>query len=453
VNTRATSVLIAAIIIAALRGPARAADDEPTLRKISIDATITVGALRPFSGVQATGRADGTAFYKAARIDLVRMDAALGPGADAIFPDMGADPDNPKSYNFGPTDRMIGSIKTAGAEPLLRMAQPSVADTSLDLEKYAQIARHMALHYDKGWAKGFKYAIRYWEIGNEPDSKRSGSGTPQDYYAFYDKITRAIESADGAALVGGPALAKPLLAGAYRENFIDIVRNNRTALDFFSWHCFAVDSNDPFVFVAIARELRRVLDAHGFGSTKNILDDWSADPADEDMSKAARAAFTASALIYMLGGPIDSQTMDAAAMPDEVAHALSAFGSLKNTPILIKTAGGDDSGFALVAGRSPDRRLMQILISNYQIAPKYLQPRGNWDTSLPERRALEYHDNAGYDAAINLPSSGKYRVKRYRIDDRSNFTLVEQSTQTGPSLHLQAALAPPGVELIVISAN
>jgi xylan 1,4-beta-xylosidase len=453
-SARATSLAIAAIIIAVLSGVARATDDEPSFRKISIDAAITVGALRPFSGVQAAAGADGTAFYKAARIDLVRVDAALGPGADAIFPDMGADTDDPKSYNFGPTDRVIGSIKSAGAEPLLRITgEPSAADTPSDLEKYAQIARHMALHYNKGWGKGFKYAVRYWEIWNEPDSKRSWGGAPLDYYVLYDKMARAIQSADDDALVGGPALAKPLLAGAYRENFIDVVRANRLPLDFFSWHFFAVDSNDPFVFVSIARELRRVLDAHGSGSTKNILEEWNVDPATEDMSNAARASFAASALIYMLGGPIDAQTVDARGMPDEVAHALSAFGSLKSTPILIKTVGGDDAGFALAAGRSPDRRLVKILISNYQIAPKYLQPRDNWDTSLPERRSVQYHDNAGYDAEINLPSSGKYKIKRYRIDERSNFTLVDQSIQTGPSVHLRASLPPPGVELIVIGAN
>ena len=72
---------------------------------------------------------------------------------------------------------------------------------------------------------------------------------------------------------------------------------------------------------------------------------------------------------------------------------------------------------------------------------------------LPERRTLQYHDNGGYDATINLPTPGKYRVKRYRINDSSNFALVDQSTQIGPSIHLQAALPPPGVELIVISTN
>ena len=113
----------------------------------------------------------------------------------------------------------------------------------------------------------------------------------------------------------------------------------------------------------------------------------------------------------------------------------------------------DHAGFAVAAGRSADRRVVQILISNYQIAAKYLRPRDNWDTTLPERRTLQYHDNGGYDATINLSGAGKYQVKRYRISESSNFALVDQSLQIGPSIHLQAALPPPGVELIVITAN
>jgi xylan 1,4-beta-xylosidase len=451
---------LAALMIGAL--PCHA-DDLP-LRQITVDSTVTVGALRPLSGIQAATDVDGTALYKAARIDLVRIDDMQGAvDTDAIFPDMSADVDNAKSYNFGATDRLVASIKSAGAEPLFRIGRSRGADASppSDSERYAQIARHIVLHYNQGWDKGFRYAIRYWEVWNEADSKLFWTGSPQEYYALYDKVARAIQSADPSALVGGPAISKPLIAGAYREKFVDFVRFNRLPLDFFSWHFFAVDSNDPYTFATVARELRRVLDAHGLGSTRNVLDAWNADPAERDMSKAARASFAASALIYMLGGPIDAQTYYRAdaellgnkGMPDEVGHALSAFGALKSTPVLIRTAGGDESGFAVAAGRSRDSRLVQVLISNYQIAAKYLQPRDNWDTSLPERRALQYHDNAGYDATINLPASGKYQVKRYRINDSSNFALVDQSTQLGPSIHLQAALPPPGVELIVITAN
>ena len=439
------------------------ADDLP-LRQISIDATVTVGALRPLSGIQAAADLDGTALYKAARIDLIRPDdvpASASP--ETIFPDMDADAENPKSYHFAPTDRLIASIMAAGAEPLFRIGSivGATADPPADIDKFAEIARHVVLHYNQGWNKGFRHAIRYWEIWNEPDSKLLWKGSPQDYYVLYGKTARAVRSADDSALIGGPALSKPLIAGAYREQFLDFVRVNRLPLDFFSWHFFTVDSNDPYAFVTIARELRSMLDARGLGSTRNVLDGWNVDPAEQDMSKAARASFTASALLYMLGGPIDAQSfyrVDAQLLgnrgvPDEVGHALSAFGALKSTPILVRTAGGDEAGFAVAAGRSADRRVVQILISNYQIAAKYLRPRDNWDTTLPERRTLQYHDNGGYDATINLPAACKYQVKRYRISESSNFALVDQSQQIGPSIHLQAALPPPGVELIVITAN
>jgi xylan 1,4-beta-xylosidase len=125
---------------------------------------------------------------------------------------------------------------------------------------------------------------------------------------------------------------------------------------------------------------------------------------------------------------------------------------LKSTPLLIRTTGGDDAGFAVVAGRSQNRRLVQVLLSNYQIAAKYLRPRDDWDTALPERRTLQYHDNGGYDATISVPA-GRYQVKRYRIDSSGSFALFDQSPQTGPSIHLQAVLPPPGVELIVIDAK
>jgi xylan 1,4-beta-xylosidase len=450
-------------------GAVRAWGDESAARQLSIDATVTIGALRPLNGVQAED-AQGAAFYRTAHVDLVRIPDATGAGdIDAIFPDLNADVDNPKSYNFGPTDRLVGSIKSSGAEPLFRIGRSANAagEPPADLDKWALIVRHVVLHYNAGWGRGFRYGIRYWEIWNAPDAKQFWSGTAAEYYRLYDKTARAIQAADPNALVGGPAISRPLIAGDYREKFIDFVRLNRLPLDFFSWHFYAVDSNDPYVFVTIARQLRTILDAHGFGSAKNVLDEWNADPtdpvdpADEDSRNAGQATFAASSLIYMLGGPIDAQTYHRAAASvrtgrgaaDAVGSALGAFGALKSTPLLIRSTGGDDSGFAVVAGRSKDNRLVQILISNYQVASKYLHPRDNWDTSLPERRTLQYSDNGGYDATVSLPAPGKYEVKRYRLSDSSSLALLDQHIESGPSIHLQSALPPPAVELIVISAK
>lgn len=443
---------------------AQAGAEDVAGRPISIDATVTVGALRALNGVQAEN-AQGAAFYRTAHVDLVRIPNGLAAGdIDAIFPEMSADAENPKSYNFAATDRLVESIRSGGAEPLFRIGRSAGAggEPPADLDKWGEVVRHVVLHYNAAWSRGFRYGIRYWEIWNAPDSKQSWSGSAADYYRLYDKTARAIQAADPAALVGGPAISKPLITGDYREKFIDFVRLNRLPLDFFSWHFYAVDSNDPYVFVTIAPQLRTILDARGFGSARNVLDEWNADPADGDLPDAARAAFAASSLIYMLGGPIDAQTYRRAAASvrsggsagDAVGSALGAFGALKSTPLLVRSSGGDDSGFAVVAGRSKDNRLVQILISNYQVASKYLGgPRDNWNTTLPERRTLQYSNNGGYDATVNLPTPGKYSVKRYRISDSSDFALVDQHIETGPSIRLQAALPPPGIELIVISAK
>jgi hypothetical protein len=457
----AMSVGLAAALIAV--GAASAWGDESAGRQISIDATVTVGALRPLNGLQAED-AESAAFYRTAHVDLVRIPDGAGAGdIDAIFPDMSADTENPKSYNFARTDRLVASIKSGGAEPLFRLGRSASAgaDPPADPDKWAQIVKHVVLHYNAGWGRGFRYGVRYWEIWNAPDSKQFWSGSPVEYYRLYEKTAQAIQAADPAALVGGPALSKPLIAGDYREKFIDFVRLNRLPLDFFSWHFYAVDSNDPYVFVTIARQLRIILDARGFGSAKNIVDEWNADPGEQDLSSAARAVFAASSLMYMLGGPVDAQSYHRATAPvgaasgaaEAVGSALGAFGALKSTPVLIRTTGGDDAGFAIVAGRSQDKRLVQILISNYQIAAKYLHPRDNWDTTLPERRTVQYAGNGGYDATVNLPGPGKYQVKRYRISGSSNLALLDQRIETGPSIRLQAALPPPALELIVISAK
>jgi xylan 1,4-beta-xylosidase len=490
-------------------GAARAgAEDGAALRTVTVDAGSTVGTLRPFSGIhgapaaefagdgnpgaEPSAKVDISEDYRAAGIDLIRTHDEFGPGdIDAhfgsaphmpvsipasrnefiIFPDMTADPNEAASYHFEATDRLIASIKSVGAEPLFRVgrsigAQP---DPPVDLDKYAQIVRHIVLHYNKGWDKGFQHGIRYWEIWNEPDFRVFWTGTPKLYYSLYEKSARAIKAADGAALVGGPTISKPLDATPYREAFFDFVNTHHVPLDFFSWHLYTMDSNDAHDFVAIAGQLRKILDTHGLSATKIFLDEWNADLFDRDMSTATRAAFAASSVIYMLGGPIDKQAFyrgDTSfrhpnAEPDAVGHALIALGSLKKTPDLVKASGGDDAGFAVAAGRSKDKRTVQVLISNYQIAPKYLGPRPNgdmlhipniMDITLSPRRSLTYHDNGGYDLTVTMPDSGRHEVTRYRITEASNFTVVDRSVQSGPMVHLKAALPPPGIEFIVITA-
>ena len=210
-------------MISAPAAPARISAGD--LRKITVDAGAPVGHLRSLQGVNgapAPGahkpenfkfggwnmpeRVDVSTGYRMARIDLVRTHDAYGPTdidakfetADApggglisahrdifnIFPDPDADANDPRSYNFGPTDQIIASIRKVGAQVMFRLGRSEGADAHppKDFDKYAAIARHIVMHYNRGWAKGFHYHIRYWEIWNEPDlGKVFWAGTAQQY--------------------------------------------------------------------------------------------------------------------------------------------------------------------------------------------------------------------------------------------------------------------------------
>jgi hypothetical protein len=484
------------------------------LRKITVDASMPVGHLRSLQGVNgapAPGahkpenfkfggwnmpeHVDVSAGYRMARIDLVRTHDAYGPAdIDAkfesaaapggglisarrdlfdIFPDPDADANDPRSYNFAPTDQIIASIQKVGAEVMFRLGRSEGADAQppKDFDKYAAIAKHVVLHYNCGWAKGFHYRIRYWEIWNEPDlGKVFWAGTAQQYFELYGKLARAVKSADAHALVGGPAIARPNDDTPYRDAFLEYVRTERLPLDFYSWHWYATDSDDPLDFIRISKDLRARLDKHGFSRTRSMVTEWNYGLLDPMPTAMQRASFITAALIYMQDAPIDAATLYRAdsvfgadgATPDKTGQALIALGRLKDTPLRLRVKGADLNGFAVEAVRSADGRTVQILLSNYQIPREFLGPRATddvlhvppaFDVRLLARRSIAYRNNSGYDLTIDhLPANRRYSVERCRISASHDFTSLGTTIHSSAPLRLQDELPPPGVELVTIRA-
>jgi xylan 1,4-beta-xylosidase len=479
------------------------------LRKVVVDAGSSAGTLRSLQGVNGAplpnvhkpldftfggwnmpGEIDATEGYRRARIDLVRTHDSYGPGdidsrfgpcsgmpdvmawahrdVLSMFPDPNADPGDPKSYHFAPTDQLIASIKSVGAEVMFRLGRSecSNVDPPADFDRYAAVVKHIVMHYNQGWANGFRHGIRYWEVWNEPDlSTLFWGGTPDQYFELYARIARAVKEADPEVLVGGPALAKPNNAMPYRDGFLEYVRARQLPLDFYSWHWYATDFNDPLDVVRIGRDVRALLDAHGFTKTLSVLNEWNyglMEPWPHDLQ---RAGFIASTLIYMQDAPIDVSALYRAdnvfgkdgATPDKVRQMLIAFGRMKDTPARLQAEGADLDGFAVQAGRSADGRTLQVLIANYEIPAEFRGPRSTpnvlrvFDVTLLERRSVMYQNNSGYDLTIdNLMPAREYLVERFRISDDSDFALVDSTTQVGPRVHLQARLPPPGIELVVL---
>lgn len=486
--------------------------ENPAFRKLTIDAGSLAGTLRSFQGVNGSPgpgthkpeyfafggwgipqNVDATAGYKRARIDLVRthdsygagdIDARFGPGripGDAmisaehdvftLFPNPDADPENPASYNFAPTDKLITAIRNSGAEVMFRLGRSEASDVTppADFDKYAAVVKHIVLHYNRGWANGFRYGIRYWEVWNEPDLGRLfWGGTPEQFFDLYGKIANAVREADPAALVGGPALARPNDASPYRDGFLEYVQKNKLPLDFFSWHWYATDSSDPQDFLRIARDVRARLDRFGFHQTRSVLNEWNYGLNPEPPPDMLRAAFIAASKVYMQDAPIDIATLYRAdnlfgsdgTTPGKTGQALIALGTMKDTPLRLKVDGGDEDGFAVQAGRSSDGRTLQVLIANYQIPAQYLGRRkgedvlripGSFEVTLLPRRDVAYRNNEGYDLTIGrLKPAARYQVDRYRVSADSDLTHIDSNIVPGAQVRLQAQLPPPSIELITV---
>ena len=81
-------------------------------------------------------------------------------------------------------------------------------------------------------------------------------------------------------------------------------------MDFFSWHAYRVE---PERIVGTARNLRRMLDANGYGETESILDEWNYIRSwTEDFAYNVRtikaekgAAFTLATMIACQSAPVD----------------------------------------------------------------------------------------------------------------------------------------------------
>jgi xylan 1,4-beta-xylosidase len=491
-------------------------------RTLHVDAGEVTGTIRSFQGLNGppsplmAGLPDLVRQYQDLRVNQVRTHDLMGPteidskfeesnglltwlvpdsaqragvvkagNASVIFPDWSADPEKPASYNFAPTDKVLAAIRSTGADIYYRVGRSWGANINppADFDKFAAVVKHIAMHYNQGWANGFHYDIRYWEFWNEPDGL-FWSGTPQQFYSLYEKTALALKSVDSTLKVGGDAKALPADDSGFREGFIDYCAAHKVPLDFYSWHTYADSSADPYDAVRLAREIRGILNTHGFPKAESILSEWnlSADFTDAEkptLQGVDNAAYIGAALSYFQDAPIDHAQFyrgDAAWMGlfglqgqyFKTAYVFRAMGKMLDTPQRLKVEGADTFGFAAIAGRSAEGDSVQILISNYTIPAGYqphalqmppeLQKAGPAlpDFSklkfLPRRTDIVYRDNSGYHLTIShLPwGAAAFSVKRYQIGKERDLGLVEEKTGLGDSVTVSSELAPDGVELIVL---
>ena len=216
-----------------------------------------------------------------------------------IFPLMHLDATDPKSYVFGPTDYLLKRTREeAGLEVFYRLGTSiehsgqKVHFNSLvpeDFDKVAEVFAGTVRHYNKGWADGFNWGIKYWEIWNEPEGITSMWAPPEgtdglaeeelkakrtEYRAkfvkFFVTVLRRLKSEFGDEIkVGGPALCG--YNTAWLNDILKACKAEGLTPDFISWHGYA---NDPMQYFNEAEMGRKLLDGYGFTTCEMIVNEW-----------------------------------------------------------------------------------------------------------------------------------------------------------------------------------
>ena len=321
---------------------------------VSVDFAKTVGTWKPMHGVGQPPRRGivGTLFHylTEAGIPYSRlhdvggwMGGGLYVDVPNLFRDFDADENDPASYDFAFTDKIIEGLMKAKVEPYFRLGVTIENEHMVkayrifppkDFEKWARICEHIVSHYVDGWADGFRFPITHWEIWNEPDScyeEKTSSmwrGTDLEYFHLYEVTAKHLKAVFGDRIkVGGYASCgvyeykkDPNLDGNFEvtdlftfilkffHNFLAYQRDAGSPLDFFSWHLYDRILRGGIDFPETrehADYVRRVLDRYGFAATESHLNEWNVHYFVKRRGEARGASRTLAFMLMMQDTPTD----------------------------------------------------------------------------------------------------------------------------------------------------
>lgn len=274
-------------------------------RTVSIDFSKKIGKLKPVNCLNNGPKfgmeleLDFTDQYKEIAPGYVRVSGVEEPYASSryldihcIFPDMELDERFEGSYNFAPTDRYLSAVKECGADIFLRLGESrepyEVKSRTLpprDSSKIARICERIIAHYNKGWANGFKYNIKYVEIMCETDTQSGWSGTDEEYYELYCAVASHLKEIYPKLKVGAYSSGGFFSLNHYNgtpeqkryvdfmEGFLEYVaKTKRAPLDFFSWKCYA---ESPEEISLHANYARSYLGQYGFKKAQSIITEFN----------------------------------------------------------------------------------------------------------------------------------------------------------------------------------
>ena len=339
----AAVVLVAALVVTAF---------VLTPGAIKIDFDTVVGDMLPVHNIGRMSEYEPgsamNAYYTEANMTSCRTHDINVTDIHRIFPDFSRDVNDETAYDFTECDKVLAAIIDAGMEPFFRFgiswSDPEKSREHLqppaDSDKWAQICEHIILHYNEGWADGYSYNIRYWEIYNEPDCQPDPTvnnfwqGTPEEFYRLYDVTAKYLKSRFPELKIGGYgscgfyALTKTNAVNTgsssqnqyfitFFEDFLTYVKANNTPIDFFTWHSYTTTwKNQQYIGY-----VREKLAEAGYADTEIIVDEWNFNPTENDKIDRRYGANQTSMLIMFQNEGVDMAHYYCANYWPESVHA------------------------------------------------------------------------------------------------------------------------------------
>ncbi len=318
--------------------------------KLHFDFEKIIGKIKPMHavgqpplGVSDNGIDDSMFHYLTeANIPYARLHDTGGYFAANLFVDIpnlfrnfDADENDPASYDFAFTDALFVKMIEAGIEPYFRlgvtienahMIKAYRVYPPADPHKWARICEHVVRHYNEGWADGFRFGIKYWEIWNEPENEESielnnmFKGTAEQYYDLYAATSKHLRECFGDSIKIGGYASTGLYVGYMQEEekykqpheithweeraiyhtkfllgFLDRVKRDALPLDFFSHHSYM----DVKRTVDIQHYAEKLLADAGFPDIEIHLNEWNTDRTRETRGTTKASADVAAMMMAM----------------------------------------------------------------------------------------------------------------------------------------------------------
>lgn len=254
----------------------------------------------PYSAMLGSNQTVIHQYFKEGNIPYCRLHDCCGVYGGShfvdisnVFPDFDADENDPESYDFYYTDEYIGAIQASGCEAYYRLGETIewgskkyTANPPKDFAKWARICEHIIMHYNEGWADGFTYNLKYWEIWNEPENpgRSQWTGTYEEFYELYRVASGHLKARFPKIRIGGYGscgfytVTRENCSANYKRfvpfftDFLAFVKEHNCPLDFYSWHIYTADEKE---LLAHAVYVRETLDAYGFTETEAHLNEWN----------------------------------------------------------------------------------------------------------------------------------------------------------------------------------